>query len=329
MKHVLLALSCLLLLPLDGTKLVFAPQACSRVSKHFDFELEFSETAVTLDGTDMGDWIPTVRLTTSVGFEDKYTKTAGGRPIDLSRTFGKLSGKWFYGDVPEDILGFFALSDSTVEFEWDPKHENYAKSLTSGIVRGIALENLIEDADLRGLLPPEAVKLGSKWTSMGRPAMDALFGPTEMGMLGIPAATEDGLVRDIVLRPFRELGEKELSIECTYLGPSEDQANLVNTHLAIDQKLDLDITSEVNEYLRGSFGSTEIQLDLCRLTWEVMGPGTLIWDIDKGHFGGFSLSLKLDLTCELRLFAPSQTLLDIRLKSTGSAKWNYSAQQIE
>ncbi|HTF90227.1 MAG TPA: hypothetical protein VK843_17560 [Planctomycetota bacterium] len=321
-----LLLPCLELSRSNEERLVFEPSAGSVVSKQFTFDIEFSNTTVAIAGYEYGSvgYGAPIRLATSVSLDDAYTKVGDGRPLDFIRRFNKLSGKWFLDGVPEDILGFWRLSDCDVRFQWDPEERQYSRALERGTLLDLEFSKLVADIDFRGFLPPEPVHRGSKWTAYGRPAMDGLFGCTEMGLLGASTDRDEGLLRDIVLRPFRELGDEKLEIECVYLGNQDPDSNRADISMHVDQKFEIDVVRPVNDFCLAAPMELGLEFEAFELQFHVEGPGSLTWNFKEGHFEAFELALKVELKCEIRLSWGGDPL-PIHLETRGTAKWNGSA----
>jgi hypothetical protein len=252
-------LACLLFLePRQEVKLVFAPRAGSSVAKLADFQIEFRSLSIDIEGQDYGDMGMTpVALRTSAKFTDTYVKLAEGRPLELLRSFDTLSGTWDEPRQRQDIGGFYALSGCTVRYLGSQETQALECTLKEGGAPGVRVGDLVEDMDLRGFLPAGPVKAGAKWTARGKPVMDALFGATEFGFAGMSAEHEpEGSLTKFFLRPFRELGNKQIEFTCTLADDDSLALALARIELRQEDKFHIDITDAVAEYLSAQSDSS-------------------------------------------------------------------------
>ncbi len=322
--------------PQHEVELSFAPRPGTTLAKQFDLEVELGYVAIEIDGQEfLALGHSPIRLLTSSKFTDTYVKTEAGRPLELLRSFGEISGKWEAEGLRTDIVGFYSLSGCAVRFVWDPKLCDYSRTLEVGKVRDLHEEQLVEDLDLRGFLPEEPVVPGAKWTAHGRRIVDALFGSTEMGLLGMPKEQElEVLIRDVLLRPFRKLGDKRLEIACVLAGPDDTlEPDETRIDLQLFDRYELDATEAVNEFLRGMAGPSPSmwRVDSVRTEWKVDGRGKLVWNVAEKRFSAMDLEAKIRLECICEmpgLFGRENTTpTRIRLVSDGTIRWTLRARK--
>ena len=321
-------MACLLLVePRQEVKLVFAPRDGSSVVKQADFSIEFHSLSIDIEGHDYGDQgLTPLGLQTSAKFTDTYVKLAEGRPTELLRRFDELSGKWDEPRRRQDIGGFYALSGCTVRYLESQETQTLECTLKEGTAPGVRVGDLVEDMDLRGFLPAEAMKSGAKWTARGRPVMDALFGATEFGFAGISAEHEpEGSLVKFFLRPFRELGNKQIELTCTLVDDDSLAPELARIELRQQDKFHVDITDAVNEYLRVATNS-EWRIDRFELDWDVDGKGRLLWNTALNRFESFDFEAEVDLDVLIELPNPQpgngKAGWCIRLHLEGLAEWS-------
>jgi len=318
--------------PQQEQALVFAPRERSRVAKQADFSIEFHTLVLEVDGEEFEnlDWTP-LGLRTKAKFKDTYVELAEGRPSELWREFESLSGTWDEPSQRQDIGGFHALSGCKVGYVWSPQTQAFTCSLKEGKAPDVRVEDLVEDLDLRGFLPGEAVKAGSKWTARGKPVMDALLGATEFGLAGITAEHElEATLHKFFLRPLRELGNQQVEFECRRI----DDDGLAPEQVGIDlrqlQKFQLQIADQVNEYLRATT-SWDLRVDCFQLDWDVDGKGRLVWNCAEKRFENFDFKAKVGLDMKIEVQVGSagacQSCMMIRLHLDGVAEWSMSAEQ--
>ncbi len=313
----------------------FAPRPGARVAKQFDLEVELRDAAIEIDGQAFWSLGPkTIRLLTSSKFTDTYVKTEAGRPLDLLRSFGEISGKWEADGVRTDIVGFYALSGCAVRFVWDPKRGDYSRTLEVGKVRDLHEEQLVEDLDLRGFLPEEPAQPGEKWIAHGRPVVDALFGSTEMGLLGMPKEQElEVLIRDVLLRPFRELGDRRLEIACVLAGSDDTlEPDEMEIKLQLFDRFDVNATEAVNDFFLAMARSSPpmLKVDFAGTEWNVDGRGKLVWNVAENRLVAFDLDARVHLECVLEIpwgRGGERSARHVRLRSEGDIKWTVRAQE--
>lgn len=321
-------MACLLLVePQQEVKLVFAPREGSSVVKQADFSIEFRSLSIDIEGHDYGDQgLTPLGLRTSAKFTDTYVQLAEGRPLELLRKFDTLSGKWDEPNQRQDIGGFYALSGCTVRYLASPETQALECTLKEGAAPGVRVADLVEDLDLRGFLPVEPVKEGSKWLARGKPVMDARFGATEFGFAGISAEHEpEGSLTKFFLRPFRELGNQQIEFTCTLADDDGLAPSQARIDLRQQDKFHLDITDAVNEYLSDAT-SFELILDRFELDWTVDGKGRLLWNTADNRFEAFDFEAEVDLDVLIEIpnlpQANGKASWCVRLHLDGVAEWS-------
>jgi hypothetical protein len=307
----------------------FAPRPGTVLEKRFEFELQSRMTGLEIDGHELGDgWLPTVRLAVSVQIADAYARVANGRPEDFTRTYGDLGGKWFFGDTPRDILGFYALTGVDVRFVLDEETGEFARTVTAGKLGDCEPARLVEDLDLRAFLPAEPVAVGDRWVASGPALVDALCGFAELGLCGAPeGAGDERLVRDVLLPPLRGLTAQKFWVDCERLD-DDDAAPAAQARIALDvfREFEVDLTDLANDFLRDEGWSRGLSVDSLSARWRLSCKGELSWDTNAGHFAALRLPLHFETEFRLELRADARKL---RLRGTfeGEALWSCSAER--
>jgi hypothetical protein len=226
------------------------------------------------------------------------------------------------------LLSFSGFSYQSQPLRRDPEY--YAREFERTTSSNFPLDGLVEDLDLRGFLPAEPVLRGERWNPRGKPVMDALFGLTELGLLGIPTeVTEEALLRDVFLQPFRECGDKQLEIACEYLG-EELSMNPpgAKIRLRLGDKYEIDATSDVNRYLESAFPSnTHWQVRDFFVVWELDGRGDLIWNVAEHRAESLALEADLKLECSFEFLGFGNGPMHIRLSFSGKLQWTMRAER--
>jgi hypothetical protein len=321
-----------LIAPAGDEALRFAPAEGSSLQKHAHLEVEVQLQSLSMDDYELtGMSWPLVRLVTSARFSDSYARVETNRPLEYLRRFDEVGAYWeWQGDGSRTAIpGFDAWSGAEVSFDWNPDCKEYTRRLEKGTYRcGPALDRIVEDLDLRGLLPEDAVAVGAKWSVRGRPVLDALFGTTDLGLVAIPE--EQGfekLLRDVLFRPFVERGERVLELDCAFKAIEvRDDVRLADIGLRLRDSGSLDITSEVREVLK-SAPELSLDLDDFVVDWDLEGQGQLAWNLDAAHFGSLELAVRFRLSFRFRVgVGPHEPGRAIRGTCEGTAKWCLGAQ---
>jgi hypothetical protein len=194
--------TALLLLPLDGPR--FAPAEGSSVRKRYT-----ERTSLSLDSAEMrmGDQAirpPAMEFEVQVARElavvDTYAALGKGRPARLSRVFERIEGSLEVSSQEEGRGREVAqatykspLAGLEVVFTWDEEHGTYGVAFGKGVEDGDEelLEGLLEDADLRALLPEGDAKEGDEW-ALDPAAFGALLSPCgDLRWIPVPGNAPD------------------------------------------------------------------------------------------------------------------------------------------
>lgn len=337
------ALLALVAAALPGTaspdlELVFAPRAGACVAKRSELIVELIDTTIRLNDRDQRLWEDAVvRFVTSLAFVDTYARVSDGVPRDLRRRFDEVAGWWEFNGDRHEIEDFPALRGCTVRFEWSPEREAHMRTLEvdeSSVPRlGERLEGLVEDLDLRAFLTEGPVGPGDRWRASGEPLMNALFGALESGLVGIPAGvSQEALIRDVLLRPFRTLGTEQLELECRLIGANrraDDPGARIDLRLA--DRFELDVTGEVSECLREWGGAaSSIVVAGAAVAWRCDGKGELVWDTAEQRFLSFDLKVRVDVDCRIDFPRESGVVAGgpyaLQIRSAFDATWSMVAE---
>lgn len=169
----------------------FAPAEGSSLVKTFTSEsqAEAAQIKITVDGQELppevlGEMRLAFQQKQKLVVTDRWVKTAGGRPLELDRTYDELvQTEHNVSKMPgmaeekvEEKVETSELEGATVRFSWNSTNEAYEAAF-AGEERGEELlEELEEDLDFRGFLPSEAVEVGDTWDLEGR-AFRAFLSP--------------------------------------------------------------------------------------------------------------------------------------------------------
>jgi hypothetical protein len=172
MKTLVLACAFLLVPPLAReVTLAYAPEAGATLHRTFDAsaKLSLEEVAWLLDGEEqrtMDEVEQRTEFQEHIVVTDHLGEIEHGRPQDLVRTFDELEQQntTESGDRAETSEETSSLVGKSVRFAWSADDEAYEATAAPGSeVPHEVLSRLVEDMDLRALLPDGDVEKGDEW----------------------------------------------------------------------------------------------------------------------------------------------------------------------
>jgi hypothetical protein len=310
--------TALLLQWLDGPR--FAPAEGSSVRKRYT-----ERTSLTLDSAEMRQGGQALRppglefeveVARELAVVDTYAALGKGRPARLSRVFERVEGSLKVSSQEEGRGREVAqatyespLAGLEVVFTWDEQQGTHGVAFGQGVEDGDEelLEGLLEDADLRALLPAGAAKEGDEW-ALDPAALGALLSPCgDLHWIPVPGNAPDPGA--LVMGHFYGVGE---------IGPGlagEAKARLLS--LAGGEaviRVDLDVAAERDAHgnmveLAGEIAgdhADKVAFDEFRVTTTVDGTATLVWDLAAGR--ARSLELKADVDAVVKAKVRGQEL---------------------
>ncbi len=331
-----------------GEKLVFAPAEKSSVDKVFltELELSLSDFSVLLAGAEPP--VPEMTLDThwkrTVGVQDEYVSTKEGRPGRLQRKFGEITYEMESEQTIDDEgntgegsgSGTSALASKTVRFDWDEGDEEYVKSFVDGEGDTDLLDGLVEDMDLRVLLPKEEVAEGDEWeveptaflatlipggnlsleVELQRPAGDSRF-----PIVGIDARTSASMP------DF--LGETATGkIAARFTGTRDEGGRkLAVIELAVEIQTERDAAKVMVERW-GDDPTGEgvpFTMEEASYSFELDGEGELVWDLEASRLHSYRLDAEAHLTLaeKFRVDADGE---DLAVESKAELEGKYHAE---
>lgn len=297
----------------------FAPEAGATLVKVFTTEGEMSVTdSEILVGDQEGAEVD-LEVTWTRGLEvsDRYAAVEGGRPSKFTRTYASLDHDVEFDlevlvegqsevDEAGGTRGASPLASEAVVFAWDAESGTYRKSFAEEGSDLELLDGLVEDLDLRFLLPSDAVSVGDTWEVRGDELLGLISPGGDVGLqipsgLGawepVAAGIEPAFYSDLqaVLAPG---GENELTATFSEVRESDGSRIAV-----IDLELDLAGGDDLIDLMQSRLAAIgdqlpgELDVSLAEVTFEIDGDGQLLWDLAGNHLAG--LELDLDVTIEV------------------------------
>ena len=290
-----------ILLPLDGPR--FAPAEGSSLRKRFT-----ERTSLALDFAEMrmGDQTMKppglefdVEVAREVAVLDTYVALGEGRPARLSRVFDRIGGS-LQASTKEEGRGSEVaqaryespLAGLEVVFTWDKERGRYGVAFGQKVENGDErlLGGLVEDADLRALLPASDAGVGDEW-ALDPAALGPLLRPCgDLRWMPVPGKAPDPGA--LVIAHFYGVGEAGTA----FAGHAKARlVSLANGEAII--RVDLDVSAERDAHGRmvemaGEMpgqGKDSVPFDAFRVTTTVDGTATLVWDLAAGRARSFKL----------------------------------------
>lgn len=287
----------------------FQPKSGTTQTKHvvIEGELELEDMRLELNGTDMseqaGQAEVAMKTSMKVSVTDRYVTLEGGRPTRLERTFDTISlsqhassSHPMAGDQERDIPASSELEGSTVVFSWNEGDSAYDVAFEDEQGDAELLEDLQEDMDLRGFLPPGEVAEGDTWKIPAEavehalaPGGDVKLRPDEGGdpMSGMDQFSPGDLVGDL-----------EGEFEATYGGTrEEDGARVAVIRVKIEGKSASDLSDKLEEMGEMAKDKVPVPIEFSAMDaeFEYEAEGELLWDLETG------LAHSLHLSGEVRM----------------------------
>jgi len=316
-----LAVPALVSLALPGDEVRFAPEAGTELAKTFNttVELSLDEMRMVMNGEEQDASMLQMEMTMTNSSEFAWTDTFGtttdGHPARLARTFNALSNttttsqsNQFTGSVDNDVSSASELEDKTVNFVWNEDESKYDASFPEDDDSDVELlDDLIEDTDLRGFLPESAVAVGDTW-SIDANYLINLMGPGgNLKLVPDEADMPDGAGpspgSDLSFSEM--LGEIEGDVDCEYKGLREVDGNkFAAIAISVDVTSANDLTEMIKEKMDAidmSEQGVEMDFQSADVELAIEGEGTLLWDLEAGHFASFDLSADMSQTMDMAM----------------------------
>lgn len=242
----------------------------------------------------------TTNVTISV--TDQYVKTGEGRPAKLARSYDELSSNSnmdmtvpMAGEQKIEATGSSELTGKTVHFTWNAETSSFEAAFPEEAQADEALlKDLVEDMDLRGLLPEGDVSVDAEWDVDPAYVMEIIgpggdlkikadnpeFEQMSMGSMGGDLRQMMGDVNGTFkgkFKGFREEGDLKLAV--------------------IALTLDVESSSDMTELMREQIAKQEIpggemSIESADAEMTLKGEGELLFNAAAGHFHSLSLSIE-------------------------------------
>ncbi|MCZ6598931.1 MAG: hypothetical protein O7B99_14940 [Planctomycetota bacterium] len=261
-----------------GAKLEFAPEEGTVLTKSFGVHVEAAVESfhVYVNGEERPEQEP------ELGFEsdfdlritDEYVVMADGRPSMLRRTYDRIrqtaafEGRFLGADQNVEIEGRSDLEGETVVFYWDGRVFDFRAVFEDSDADEALLEDLEEDKDLRRFLPQKEVEVGDTWEFRGSEIRQLLA-------IGKDLKIEFAEAEEQMDDPFARVWDDPVGrIVCEYRGRKQVDGRSVD-----EVRIRADLTGKSRRTSENETGTVheewQVELEL---------EGTLLWDLEGGHF---------------------------------------------
>jgi len=305
----------------------FAVEEKTSLSKVFErhMKLESKEFKIIVEGQDEpihppGDLHFTIEDTGRIEVTDEYLAMGKGRPSKLKRTYDKIEetesqnarsgeGGEEEGDAHEKKEES-ALEGKTVFFTWSDEASGFVASFAKDGGDAELLDGLIEDMDLRFLLPKGKVAADESW-DLDAKAFGSILAPG--GDLKLKEKDADEASDRSIGKEIRK--NLDGKAHATWKGVREEGGKRLGTIA-----LSADLSSEGDAESKGEeAGKVHFKLKL-----EL--EGELVWDLAAGHFQSFQASGKVRLdTAESAQLEMGDKSAEMRQEITFEGETSYKA----
>ena len=304
---------------LPREKVSFAPGEGVSLTKTFSVEgkLELDEMEVLMNG-EANPMMPSMEMSMTwdqaIKIADQYVKLGDGRPAELTRHFEDIAQEIDMemsmemmgqtNDQNAKGTGTSDLEGKTITFHWDEGSEEYAASFAEGTEgEEDLLEGLIEDMDLRMLLPADEVAEGDEW-DIPTSALVDLFAPGgdlkwDVEMEGGDAMSMGGGDPETMSNLRDMFGESVKGTATARYAGTRSVDGTSGTFAVIELKIDIesanDLTEKIEEAMAESLPEgVDVSLESVDMEFTFAGGGELVWDLRGGHMK--SLAIEGDVT---------------------------------
>ena len=278
-----LVLTLLAGLDTSSEELVFAPEEGTQLTRTFEASADYdpAEVSISMNGEELDledapQGYP-VHFEERIVVKDRIEGVEDGRPSAVVRLFVDLSQETKFSLEEEQVeeLSTSDLEGRTVRFAWDDEEEEFVAEVADeeDELDEDVLEWLLEDLDLRGILPDEKVEEGDEWEF--DPAVYLAF-MWPSGLLDFHVEEQQEGPGDI----DREIGQDTIEgIEGTgkarFDGVREEdgvRVAVLQVEMSIETGADLTLNTEDGDEVEMEVA---IERDL---------TGEILWDLEHGHF---------------------------------------------
>lgn len=324
----------------NAIKLTFSPAAGSSLTKTFSNSVEFALDDMTmLMNGEENPMMPQIEMDmameSTVSVTDTYDSISRGKPTKLTRTFDEISTEMdismvvdAMGQVQEENptgSGSSDLEGETVVFTWDADDDEYVVSFPEDEGDDDLLENLVEDMDLRALLPKDEVSEGDSW-DLPLVSLIDILGPGGDLKLDFEMDGQEvsGGPPPEMMVNFREMMGDMLEGEATatFAGMTEvDGARLA----VIEIEIEIDTAKDMSELIMELMGEElpegmDFNLDRVDVEFAYEASGQCLWNVAGGHAHSLSLEGEAVIAMDMEInmdFGGQSMAMEMSMEMSG------------
>lgn len=338
-----------------GETLRFSPAGAAELSKTFSatYDMTLEELSLLVDGQDIGEMLgqPEVDLTLTTGINliDTYVASDARRPLKLLRRFdaGNMAmdvSAAMAGESQEDSQETASsLNGLQVVYTWNPETESYDLAFAEDQAGDASLlEGLVEETDMRSVLPREEVSVDDTWEFNVADLLmqtSAPAGDLHFEFEGAEDSDEMEAILGPLMEEFGQLGEQLMAGvgKATYKGLIEQDGlklGSIELELKIDNTVDVSallgrIVEEVLAEQEGVPEDVAFDFSAANISVSVEGTGILLWNPATGLPHSCNLdgeaSFGLELGASVSAEGESQSF-DVKLAFSGSMSQTLTTQ---
>lgn len=299
-------------------KIAFTPAEGVTVTKTFtaNTELFLDDMTALLNGAP-SPMMPEMEMSMSMGqtitITDEYVAMADGQPAKLARTFDAIGT-----DLEMEVnaggqassptgSGSSPLEGSTVVFTWNGETETYDTAFAEGEEGDDDhLVNLVEDMDLRGLLPSDELAEGDSYEIEVTAFADVIAAGGDLKLeMEVDGDTASAGVDPEMMTDFRKFFEEMLEGDASgkYVGTREVDGVKV---AVIEIEVELNASADMSELAAESMGEQlpegiEVNIDRMDVEMTYEGKGELHWNMSKGVIHGLELKADMEMNMDMAM----------------------------
>ncbi|MCP3914059.1 MAG: hypothetical protein GY711_00710 [bacterium] len=298
-------------------RVAFAPRVGSELERtvktRMTLELQTVETTVDGEG-DHGR--PEIGITLAwdrgLVVTDRFDAMRYGAPAKLRRSYDTIEASSSHtleiGPETEEgeSSGSSPLQDSVVLFEWNEEEQEYERTFEADGPSEL-LPGLVEDVDLRALVPGDEVAEGAEWTVDAAAFLALLLPGGELGLEHEaseherrPEAVMFGVGPEICVDPAYLVGEPDdaSSVKAKYTGAREVDGGRVGV---VQVRFEITSTRDAQQTLQAfadELDEAEIDVSVGALELGLNGEAELLWDLEAGRLAGFDWTANATVVVE-------------------------------
>lgn len=285
----------------DGVK--FSPSEGSSVTKTFKNVVKFGldDMSMLMNGEEnpmMPQMEMDMTMTQQVTVSDEYASMGKGRPSKLHRTFDTISQDMDIEMTVEAMgqtndenatgSGSSELEGKTVVFAWDDEAEEYKLSFAEDEGGDDELlENLVEDMDLRSLLPEDEVSVGDSWDIPLAGLVDILAPGGDLKLdVEMDGQSMGGGPDPTMMADMREMLADMLEGEAS--AKFSETRDIDGTSMAvIEISIEIDTARDMSDMIEEMIAEeapegVEMNIDRVDVEFALETTGELIWNMSAG-----------------------------------------------